>query len=54
MNIEMIYNITTPFSVLRRRRYCYFMDIKKWAGRRQDWSIIHAQLAVYFADRMPD
>ena len=27
---------------------------KKWTGRRQDWSRIHAQLAVYFADRMPD
>ena len=27
---------------------------KKWTGRRQDWSLIHAQLAVYFADRMPD
>ena len=31
------------------------MDItKKWTGRRQDWSVIHAQLAVFFADRMPD
>lgn len=31
------------------------MDItKKWTGRRQDWSMIHAQLAVYFEDRMPD
>ena len=31
------------------------MDItKKWTGRRQDWSLIHAQLAVFFADRMPD
>ena len=27
---------------------------KKWTGRRQDWSTIHAQLAVFFADRMPD
>ena len=24
---------------------------KKWTGRRQDWSVIHAQLSVYFADR---
>ena len=24
---------------------------KKWTGRRQDWSMIHAQMAVYFADR---
>ena len=31
------------------------MDItKKWTGRRQDWSMIHAQLAVFFADCMPD
>ncbi len=35
--------------------YLAMMDItKKWTGRRQDWSRIHAQLAVYFADRMPD
>ena len=26
----------------------------KWTGRRQDWSMIHAQLAIYFEDRMPD
>ena len=23
-------------------------------GRRQDWSRIHAQLSIYFAERMPD
>lgn len=35
--------------------YPAMMDItKKWTGRRQDWSMIHAQLAVYFEDRMPD
>ena len=35
--------------------YLEMMDItKKWTGRRQDWSMIHAQLAVYFEDRMPD
>ena len=35
--------------------YLAMMDItKKWTGRRQDWSVIHAQLAVYFADRMPE
>ena len=35
--------------------YLAMMDItKKWTGRRQDWSIIHAQLAIYFEDRMPD
>ena len=40
---------------LLKMLYLAMMDItKKWTGRRQDWSIIHAQLAVYFADRMPD
>ena len=35
--------------------YLAMMDItKKWTGRRMDWSRIHAQLSVYFADRMPD
>ena len=27
---------------------------QKWTGRRQDWSMIHAQLAVFFAERMPN
>ena len=31
------------------------MDItKKWTGRRQDWSVIYAQLSIYFAERIPD
>ena len=35
--------------------YMAMMDItQKWTGRRQDWSMIQAQLAVYFEDRMPD
>lgn len=35
--------------------YLAMMDItKKWTSRRQDWSMIHAQLAVYFEDRTPD
>lgn len=35
--------------------YIAMMDItRKWTGRRQDWSMIHSQLSVYFADRMPD
>lgn len=35
--------------------YLAMIDItKKWTSRRQDWSMIHAQLAVYFEDRMPD
>ena len=40
---------------LLKMLYLAIMDItKKWTGRRQDWSMIHAQLAVYFSDRMPD
>ena len=35
--------------------YLAMMDItKKWTGRRTDWSKIHAQLEIYFSDRMPD
>ena len=35
--------------------YLTMMDItKKWTGRRQDWNMVHVQLAVYFDDRMPD
>lgn len=40
---------------LLKMLYLALMDItKKWTGRRQDWSMIHAQLAVYFSDRIPD
>ena len=40
---------------LLKMLYLAMMDItKKWTGRRQDWSVIHAQLAVFFAERMPD
>ena len=39
---------------LLKMLYLAMMDItKKWTGRRQDWSIIHAQMAVYFEDRLP-
>ena len=35
--------------------YLAMIDItKKWTGRRQDWSVIYAQLAVYYADRIPE
>ena len=35
---------------LLKMLYLAMMDItKKWTGRRQDWSRIHAQLSVYFA-----
>jgi transposase-like protein len=40
---------------LLKMLYLAMIDItKKWTGRRQDWSIIHAQLAVYFEDRLPE
>ena len=40
---------------LLKMLYLAMMDItKKWTGRRQDRSLIHAQLSVFFADRMPD
>ena len=40
---------------LLKMLYLAMMDItRKWTGRRQDWSIIHAQLSIYFGDRMPD
>ena len=40
---------------LLKMLYLAMMDItKKWTGRRQDWSRIHAQLSIYYADRMPE
>ncbi len=40
---------------LLKMLYLAMMDItKKWTGRRQDWSIIHAQLAVFFEERIPE
>ena len=35
--------------------YLAMRDItKKWTGRRREWGIIHSQLEIYFADRLPD
>lgn len=40
---------------LLKMLYLAMMDItKKWTGRRQDWGVIHSQLEVFFADRLPD
>ncbi len=40
---------------LLKMLYLAMMDItKKWTGRRQNRSAIHAQLAIYFVERMPD
>lgn len=40
---------------LLKMLYLAMMDItKKWTGKRKDWGIIHSQLEIYFADRLPD
>ena len=40
---------------LLKMLYLAMIDItKKWTGRRPDWSMICAQLAMYFGDRIPD
>ena len=40
---------------LLKMLYLAMVDItKKWTGRRQDWSVIHAQLSIYFAGCMPE
>ena len=40
---------------LLKMLYLAMMDItKKWTGRRQDWSVIYAQLAIFFGDRIPE
>lgn len=40
---------------LLKMLYLAMIDItKKWTGRCMDWSMIHAQLAIYYADRMTE
>ncbi len=40
---------------LLKMLYLAMVDItKKWTGRRREWSQIHAQLAIFFAERMPE
>jgi len=40
---------------LLKMLYLAMMDItKKWTGKRRDWGIIHSQLEVFFADRLPE
>lgn len=35
--------------------YLAMIDItKKWTGKRQDWSVIYAQLAIFFEERIPE
>jgi len=39
---------------LLKMLYLATMDItRKWMGRRQDWGLIHSQLEIFFADRLP-
>ena len=39
---------------LLKMLYLAMVDItKKWTGRRQDWGVIHSQLEIFFADRIP-
>ena len=39
---------------LFKKLYLAMMNItKKWTGRRQDWSVIYAQLTIFFGDRIP-
>ena len=39
---------------LLKMLYLAMVDItKKWAGRRQDWSMIHAQMSVFFSEHIP-
>ena len=40
---------------LLKMLYLAMMDItKKWTGRRQGWSVIYAQLAIFFGDRIAE
>lgn len=40
---------------LLKMLYLAMIDItKKWTGRRQDWSVIHAQLTIFFGDRISE
>ena len=40
---------------LLKMLYLAMMDItKKWTGRRQDWSVIYAQLTIFFEERLPE
>jgi transposase-like protein len=40
---------------LLKMLYLAMVDItKKWTGRRKDWGLIHSQLEIFFADRLPE
>ena len=40
---------------LLKMLYLAMTDItRKWTGRRKDWGLIHSQLEIFFADRLPE
>lgn len=40
---------------LLKMLYLAMMDItRKWTGRRQDWGVIYAQMAIFFGTRIPE
>lgn len=40
---------------LLKMLYLAMMDItRKWTGRRQDWGVIYAQMAIFFGNRIPE
>lgn len=40
---------------LLKMLYLAMMDItRKWTGRRQDWGMIYAQMAIFFGNRIPE
>lgn len=40
---------------LLKMLYLALMDItKKWTGKRREWGVIHSQLEVFFAERLPN
>jgi transposase-like protein len=40
---------------LLKMLYLAMVDItSKWTGRRKDWGLIHSQLEIFFADRLPE
>ena len=40
---------------LLKMLYLAMVDItRKWTGRRKDWGLIHSQLEIFFADRLPE
>lgn len=52
-----IYEGRIPASAgsLLKMLYLAMMDITKiWSERRQNWSLIHLQMVIYFAEHMPE